>query len=148
MTNSSSSNNSSIATHTSAAAAAAALCIYVPGKYLYTRYHMSGPRATWLRNHTWRQWRHEKKRRSMIWNVEVWYLLTNPVSCRFTLKTTMYLYVRIDTWGRKQHASPRDKSTAESAPGRVGRGEQGETRANSTSNGGPHLELAHLRLKT
>ena len=48
----------------------------------------------------------------------------------------------------KQRASPGDgASTAEAAPGRVGRGEQGEARrANRTSNGGPRLELARLRL--
>ena len=35
------------------------------------------------------------------------------------------------------------------APGRVGRDEQGEARrANTTLNGGPHLELGRLRLKT
>ena len=42
--------------------------------------------------------------------------------------------------------------TAEAAPGRVGRGEKGEARtANSTPNGGPHLELlilARILLKT
>ena len=70
----------------------------------------------------------------------------------------MYLYVRIDAWDRntyfdekkgKQHPSPGDDaSTAETAPGRVERGEQGEERrANSTPNGGPHLELGPWRLK-
>ena len=50
----------------------------------------------------------------------------------------------------KQHPLPGDDaSTVEAAPGRVGRGEQGETRrANSTPNGGPRLELGRLRLKT
>ena len=39
--------------------------------------------------------------------------------------------------------------TAEAAPGRVGRDEQGEARrANTTPNGGPHLELGRLRLET
>ena len=42
-----------------------------------------------------------------------------------------------------------DASTAEAAPGRVGRGEQGEPRrANRTPNGGPRLELGRLRLKS
>ena len=42
-----------------------------------------------------------------------------------------------------------DASTAETAPSRVGRDEQGEARrANTTPNGGPHLELGRLRLKT
>ena len=42
-----------------------------------------------------------------------------------------------------------DASTAEASPGRVRRGEQGEARrANSTPNGGPHLELGRLRLTT
>ena len=54
------------------------------------------------------------------------------------------------TQKRKQHASQGDNaSTAEAAPGRVGRGEQGEARrASSTPNGGPDLELGRLRLKT
>ena len=42
-----------------------------------------------------------------------------------------------------------DANTAEAAPGRVERGEQGEARrANSTPHGGLHLELGRLRLKT
>ena len=50
---------------------------------------------------------------------------------------------------RKQHASQGDDASTEAAPGRVGRGEQGEARqANSTPNGGPHLGLGRLRLKT
>ena len=51
---------------------------------------------------------------------------------------------------RKQHPTPGDDaSTAEAASGRVGRDEQGETRrANPTPNGGAHLELGCLRLKT
>ena len=60
----------------------------------------------------------------------------------------MHLYVRMDAWDiltkkRKQHPSPGDgASTAEAAPGRVGRGGQGEARrAITTPNGGPHLEL-------
>ena len=67
----------------------------------------------------------------------------------------MYLYVRIDGWDilakkRKQQPPPGDDaSTAEAAPGRVGRDEHGEARrANPTPNGGPHLELGRLRLKT
>ena len=44
---------------------------------------------------------------------------------------------------RKRHPSQRDgASTAEAAPGGVGREERGEARrANTTPNGGPHLEL-------
>ena len=66
--------------------------------------------------------------------------------------------VRIDAWDRntyfdkkrKQHQSPADDaSTAETATGRVRRGEQGEAwRANSRPNVGSHLELGRLRLKT
>ena len=42
-----------------------------------------------------------------------------------------------------------DASTADAAPGRVERDEQGEARrANTTPNGGPHLERGRLRLKT
>ena len=69
----------------------------------------------------------------------------------------MFLYLRIHTRDpnsyfdkkKKQHPSPGDDaSTAEAAPGRVGRGEQGEARrADSTPNVGPHLELGRLRLK-
>ena len=44
---------------------------------------------------------------------------------------------------RKEHPPQEDDaSTAETDPGIVGRGEQGEAhRANTTPNGGPHLEL-------
>ena len=51
---------------------------------------------------------------------------------------------------RKQNPLPRDgASTAEAAPAQVERCGQGEIRrANSTPNGGPHLELGRLRLKT
>ena len=51
---------------------------------------------------------------------------------------------------RKQNPLPGDDpSTAEVAPGRVERDEQGEARrANATPNGGPHLELGCLRLKS
>ena len=42
-----------------------------------------------------------------------------------------------------------DASTAEVAPGRVERDDQGEERrANTTPNGEPHLEIGRLRLKT
>ena len=67
----------------------------------------------------------------------------------------MYLYLQIDgchilTKKRKQHPPPGDDAnTVEAAPGRVGRDEQGEARrAITTPNGGPHLELGRLRLKT
>ena len=67
----------------------------------------------------------------------------------------MYLYVLIDAWDvlikkRKQHPPPGDDArTAEAAPGRVGRDEQGEARRpNTTPNSGPRLELWRLRLKT
>ena len=68
----------------------------------------------------------------------------------------MYLlYVQLDCWDmltkkRKQHPPPGDgTSTAEATPSRVGKDEQGEARrANTTRNGGPHLELGRLRLKT
>ena len=63
----------------------------------------------------------------------------------------MYPYVRIDVWEkmtkkRKQHPPPGgDASTAEGALGRVRRDEQGEARrANTTPNGGRHLELGRL----
>ena len=53
---------------------------------------------------------------------------------------------------RAQHLSYSqgdDASTAEVRPGRVRRDEHGEARrANTTPNGGPHLELGRLRLKT
>ena len=66
----------------------------------------------------------------------------------------MYLYVRIDTFGistkkRKKAPPGDDASTAEAAPGRVGRDEQGDARrANTAPNGGAHLERGRLRLKT
>ena len=63
--------------------------------------------------------------------------------------------VRMHTWEistkeRKQHPSQGDDaSTGGVAPGRVGREEQGEARrANTTPEGGPHLELERLRLRT
>ena len=51
---------------------------------------------------------------------------------------------------RKRHPPPGDDaSTAGAAPVRVGRDEQGEARrANTALNGGLHLELGRLRLKT
>ena len=51
---------------------------------------------------------------------------------------------------RKEHTPQGDDaSTVEADPGRVGRDEQGEAhRANTTPNGGPHLELGRLRLET
>ena len=69
-----------------------------------------------------------------------------------TCQIDMYLYVRITlridtailTRTRKKYPVPGDDaSTADAAAGRVGTGEQGEARrANSTPNGGPHLELS------
>ena len=65
----------------------------------------------------------------------------------------MYLYVPIDAWDilikRKQHPPPGDDATtAEAAPGRVGRDEQGGAiRGNIKPNYGAHLELGRLRLK-
>ena len=78
---------------------------------------------------------------------------------------SFYMTCQIDTWyvsqlyaypsagglkNEKKHPSPGDDaSTAEAAPGRVRRDEQGEARrANTTPNGVSHLELGHLRLKT
>ena len=66
----------------------------------------------------------------------------------------MYLNVRRDASNilikAKQHPPPgEDASTAEAAPGRVGRDEQSQARrANTTPNGGPHLELGRSTLKT
>ena len=67
----------------------------------------------------------------------------------------MHLYVRIDachllTKKRKEHPPPGvDASTAEAAPVRGGRDEQGEARqANTTPNRGAHLELGRLWLNT
>ena len=67
----------------------------------------------------------------------------------YTYEYRLEIGTVILTKNRKQHASQGDgASTAEAAPGRVGRGEQGKARrANSTPNGGPHLELARVRLK-
>ena len=63
----------------------------------------------------------------------------------------MYLYVPIDAWDilQKTKTAPAAGTTAEAAPGRVGRDERGEARrANSTPNGGPYLMLGRLRVKT
>ena len=67
----------------------------------------------------------------------------------------MHLYVRIDLWiilksKRKQQPPPGDDaSMVEAAPVRVWRDEQGEARrANTAQNGGAHLEVGCLRLKT
>ena len=51
---------------------------------------------------------------------------------------------------RKQNPLPGDDaSTAQAVPGRFVRNEQRKARqANTTPNGGPHLELGRLRLKT
>ena len=78
-----------------------------------------------------------------------------PVSLHDISQIDIYLYVRIHTRDiltkkLKQHPSKGDDaSTAEVAPGRVGRDEHGEARrANTTPNGGPNLGLERLRLKT
>ena len=67
----------------------------------------------------------------------------------------MNIYVLIDnldilTKKRKEHPPQGDDaSTAEAAPGRARRDEQGEAhRANTKPYGGPHLDLGRLRLKT
>ena len=68
----------------------------------------------------------------------------------------MHLIVQLDdAWIfdieiRKQNPLPgHDASMAEAAPGRVERDERGEARrAHTTPNGGPHLDLERLRLKT
>ena len=81
-------------------------------------------------------------------------LLATPLCFLYTGRDWS-IYVRIDaldslTKKRKQNPLPGDDaSTNEAAPGRVGRDLQGEARrANATPNGGPHLELWRLRLKT
>ena len=68
----------------------------------------------------------------------------------YTYEQTHGIGTVISTKKRKQHRSQGDDaSTAEAGPGRVGRGEQAEARrANSTPNGGRHLELGRFRLKT
>ena len=66
------------------------------------------------------------------------------------------LYVRIDAWifwpkKNENRTRCREPTLARRRPppDRVGRDEQGEARrANTTQNGGPHLELGRLRLKT
>ena len=72
----------------------------------------------------------------------------HPLSYMITQQNHMNIYVLIDnldilTKKRKEHPPQGDDaSTAEAAPGRVGRDEQCEAhRANTTPNGGPHLEL-------
>ena len=72
------------------------------------------------------------------------------VLCIYTYEQTLGIVTVLLTKNRKQHPPPGDDaSTAEAAPGRVGEGEQGEARrAKSTPNGGPHVELGRLRLKT
>ena len=70
--------------------------------------------------------------------------------CIYTYEYMRGIGTVILTKKRKQRPLPGDDaSTAEAASGRVGRDEQGEAgRANTTPNGGPHLELGRLRLKT
>ena len=87
----------------------------------------------------------------------VTYLLPHDVCCIHIvlLNGTWYVLTRTNrrldilTKTRKQNPSQGDDpSTAEAAPDRVERDEQGEARqAKPTPNGGPHLELGHLRLK-
>ena len=66
--------------------------------------------------------------------------------CRQTV-IGMYLCVRIDAWifwqeTKTKPVAGRRREHGRAAPGRVERDEQGEARrANSTPNGGPHLEL-------
>ena len=78
-----------------------------------------------------------------------------PVSLHDISQIDIYLDTPIHTWDiltkkTKQHPSEGDdESMSEVARGRVDRDEHGEARrANTTPNGGPHLELGHLRLKT
>ena len=62
----------------------------------------------------------------------------------------MHLHVVIDAWDiltkkRKQHQSAGDDaSTAEAAPGRVGRDEQVEARRANTTPNGSHVELGRF----
>ena len=67
----------------------------------------------------------------------------------------MYLSVRIDNFDilaqtREEHPPQEDAaSTADAAPGRVGRDEQGRAhRANTTWSGRVYFELGRLRLKS
>ena len=86
------------------------------------------------------------------------YLLPHSISCVHRPRLVyMYLHVRVDVWEkmtkiRNPHPPPGDDaSTAEAAPGRVGRDVQCEAcRASSTPNGGPHLDLirGRSRVKT
>ena len=81
-------------------------------------------------------------------------LLPRYVSCTYRprLVRTVRTNRRLDilTKKRKQNPLPGDDaSTAEAALSGVERDEQGEARrANTTPNGGPHLERGRLRLKT
>ena len=79
------------------------------------------------------------------------YVLPHSTCVHTPRLVCIYTYIEIDVWEkltkkRKQHLPLRDDaSTAEAAPGRVGRDDQGEAhRANTTPNGGPHLELGLL----
>ena len=68
----------------------------------------------------------------------------------------MYLFVPIESgynFTKKTRTAPlaggRPRAWPRPPPCRVGRDEQGEARReNTTPNGGPHLELGRLRLKT
>ena len=128
---------------------------------------ITGPRGTtrwWNQTAPKKRWKkvlHTQKKQRALWGsnnqletLTEWKLPVQPL-CFFhdTCEIDTYLYVRIDsrdsTKKRKQHPSTGDDaSMAEDASGRVGRDEQGEARrANTTPNGGPHLELRRLRLK-
>ena len=77
----------------------------------------------------------------------------STLSYEIPYQNSVYLYVWIEIWifwpKGKHPRQGDDTSTAEAAPGRVGRDEQGEVhRAITTPNSGPHLEVGRLRLKS
>ena len=87
---------------------------------------------------------------SYLFNHSVSYVTNMRVMCIYTHEWTHGIGIVIVTKKRKQHPSPGCyASTAEGAPGRIERGEQGDARrAKSTPSGGPHLELGCLRLES
>ena len=169
------SNNSSIAAHraAAAAAAAAALCMHIKLTSRLLRRHLNHHMCLLLHWNKKKGKCHTKKTASGIRTTDTevrraaTYLLPHSVyGIHRPRLVYIYTYVQIDVWEnltkkRKQHPPPGDDaSTAEAAPGKVGRDEQGEARranttpnrvgrdaqgearrANTRPNGGPHLAL-------
>ena len=122
--------------------------------------HTVPNKSVWKKKRTYVQRKRRKGRRdfaprlSVFWGCAFYFWITRSLTRNIS---DWYLPIRtnrhvgnFDEKTRTQHPSQGDDaSTGGVAPGRFGRDEHGKARrANTTPNGGPHLELERLRLKT